>query len=171
MRSRSTKSRGCYSIHPSGLILSSVFVILFLLASNLIWFETPSVACGTPDNTPHARPASNTQANLYGNFLSLSLGRQISSSTLDDETRAGIDEDLEGRSDWFTFQRAYPSNTIPADARLRAWRESRRYETDSKFGLQASQNWRPVGPSPTFSAFWGLTSGRVNAVAISPANS
>src|SRR5262249_42197912 len=97
--------------------------------------------------------------------------RQISSSTLDDETRAGIDEDLEGRSDWFTFQRAYPSNTIPADARLRAWRESRRYETDSKFGLQASQNWRPVGPSPTFSAFWGLTSGRVNAVAISPANS
>src|ERR1044071_3597296 len=30
-------------------------------------------------------------------------------------------EDSEGRNDWFTYQRAYPFETIPADARRRAF--------------------------------------------------
>src|ERR1700759_3363573 len=30
-------------------------------------------------------------------------------------------EDIDGRGDWFTYQRNYPFNGIPADARRRAW--------------------------------------------------
>src|SRR5215470_13796172 len=98
MRRRSTTSSGRYSIHPHcGLIPISVFGILFLLSSNIIWFGTPWVVGGTPDNTLHVRQASNAKTNIYGNFLSPGQSRQISPTTLDDETRAGIEEDVEGR--------------------------------------------------------------------------
>jgi len=88
------------------------------------------------------------------------------------KSRAGIEEDTEGRSDWFTFQRSYPSNLIPADARLKAWQQRSRIEIDA-FVPQASSTWRPIGPSPTESAWlgaWGMTSGRVNSIAVSPVN-
>src|SRR6185295_15516087 len=88
------------------------------------------------------------------------------------ESRPGIEEDTEGRSDWFTFQRSYPSNSIPSDARLKAWQQTSRIEIDS-FVPQASSTWRPIGPSPTESAWfgaWGMTSGRVNSIAVSPVN-
>lgn len=93
------------------------------------------------------------------------------------KSEAGIDEDTEGRTDWFTFQRAYPSNSIPADARLKAWEsqpENHLYKLNGAVVPQATQTWRAIGPSPTFSSWysaWGLTSGRVNSIAVSPANS
>lgn len=86
----------------------------------------------------------------------------------------GVDEDQEGRSDWFTFQRTYPANVIPPDARLKAWAARLEYHLNSVFVPQAAQSWRAIGPAPTVSAWynaWGLTSGRVNAVGVSPANS
>lgn len=92
----------------------------------------------------------------------------------EDEARPGLEEDTEGRSDWFIFQRAYPANSIPPDARLRAWESRPRYQLDSLVGPQAAQTWHSIGPSPTVSAwlpFWGLTSGRVNSVAVSPTSS
>ena len=93
--------------------------------------------------------------------------------SIEPESRPAIEEDTEGRSDWFTFQRTYPSNSIPADARLKAWNSLPSYQVNSLVP-QASKIWRPIGPTATVSAwypFWGLTSGRVNAVAVSPANS
>lgn len=82
-------------------------------------------------------------------------------------------EDLDGRDDWFYFQRTYPSHSLPRDARRAAWDRKRRIEVNSPVGASDSGNWQPIGPSPTVPAFsnnWGLTSGRVNAVAVSPGN-
>jgi len=104
----------------------------------------------------------------------LRLTPSLFPSTAETESRPSLEEDTEGRSDWFTFQRTYPSNSIPPDARLRAWNSRPRYQLDSVVVPQAAQTWRAIGPTATVSAwypFWGLTSGRVNSVAVSPANS
>ncbi len=81
-------------------------------------------------------------------------------------------EDTEARSDWFLSQRLYPSNTLPEDARRRAWESVSRMRTESQVTPAASRAWRAIGPSPTISAFrgWGVTSGRINAIALSPAH-
>ena len=147
----------------------STFVVLgiLLIAFNLT--REPSSLISTLERTRDRRSRSEAKPAFPGNFRSFEFSRKISLPT--NQTRQAIEEDVEGRSDWFAFQRSYPSNTIPADARLKAWREIPRYQIDGAFGPQASATWRAIGPSPTFSSFWGLTSGRVNAIAISPAKS
>src|SRR5438105_9911270 len=83
-------------------------------------------------------------------------------------------EDTEGRNDWFTTQRACPFETIPADARRRAFDALSRMRTQSLVHIEAARRWQPIGPAPTFSAYmanWGNTSGRINAIAVSPADS
>jgi photosystem II stability/assembly factor-like uncharacterized protein len=82
-------------------------------------------------------------------------------------------EDLQSRSDWFLFQRTYPFGSLPAEARRKAWELSRRASAEALAVPLLAQRWQAIGPSPTISAFfsnWGLTSGRVNTIAISPAN-
>jgi photosystem II stability/assembly factor-like uncharacterized protein len=77
-------------------------------------------------------------------------------------------EDPKGRREWFFAQRAYPFGELPADGRRRAWEAAPR--AAARGGAPA---WRPLGPLPSASAFidnWGLTSGRINAVAVSPAD-
>lgn len=85
------------------------------------------------------------------------------------------EEETEGRNDWFLFQRTYPFGSIPRDSRLRAWAESQaRYQPASEILPQANKTWRSIGPSPTISSWsfaWGVTSGRVNSIAVSPADS
>jgi photosystem II stability/assembly factor-like uncharacterized protein len=86
-------------------------------------------------------------------------------------TESGDDPD--GRTDWFLFQRTYPSGSLPSDARLQAWKSIPKFQTES-FDPQAALGWRPIGPSPTWPAFrgnWGLTSGRINSIAVSPSRS
>jgi photosystem II stability/assembly factor-like uncharacterized protein len=69
------------------------------------------------------------------------------------------------------YQRMYPFNEIPENARREAFEESRRQS-----GLQpqgAGTTWMPIGPRPTTSAYQangGFNSGRINAIAVSPAN-
>ncbi|HKP13295.1 MAG TPA: hypothetical protein VJZ91_14340, partial [Blastocatellia bacterium] len=90
------------------------------------------------------------------------------------EAAADEFEDTEGRGDWFTYQRAYPFDAIPADARRRAWDALGRMRAQSLVHIEAARRWQPIGPSPAVSAYmsnWGNTSGRVNAIAVSPANS
>ncbi|MDQ3323804.1 MAG: hypothetical protein M3525_15425, partial [Acidobacteriota bacterium] len=82
-----------------------------------------------------------------------------------------FEENVEKRRDWFNFQRAYPFNEIPADARRKA-SEKRPKEAISANGLETPA-WQSIGPLSTNSYFpgnWGLTSGRVNAIAVSPSN-
>ncbi len=85
--------------------------------------------------------------------------------------RKQFEEDPNERSRWFYSLRAYPYKTIPSDARRRAW------ERRPRTGLapqQATGEWVNIGPAPTISAVpnnWQETSGRINAIAVSPANS
>lgn len=85
--------------------------------------------------------------------------------------RKQFEEDPNERSRWFYSLRAYPYKTIPVDARRRAW------ERRPRAGLapqQATGEWVNIGPAPTISAVpnnWQETSGRINAIAVSPANS
>ncbi|HKQ08386.1 MAG TPA: hypothetical protein VJ464_24920 [Blastocatellia bacterium] len=82
-------------------------------------------------------------------------------------------EDTEGRNDWFAYQRAYPHNTIPADARRRALESLSRMRAQSLVEATAARRWQPIGPQPTVSSYmgnWGNTSGRINAIAVSPAD-
>ena len=83
--------------------------------------------------------------------------------------------EVEGREDWFYFQRAYPFGAIPADGRRRAW-DTRPPNAKTGVSTDAAQiqSWRAIGPAPTSSYLlnnWGVTSGRINAIAVSPANS
>jgi photosystem II stability/assembly factor-like uncharacterized protein len=82
------------------------------------------------------------------------------------------DDDGEGRGRWFYFKRAYPSGQIPAGARRRAW-ESRPGKGRPLRQLNGAALWTPIGPAPTTPRFpnnWGHTAGRVNAVAVNPAD-
>src|SRR5262245_6933356 len=78
------------------------------------------------------------------------------------------DEHRQMRDDWFVFQRQYPFDAIPGQGRRRAWLSLPR----SEFRTQAAgETWQPIGPMPITSApleSWGLTNGRVTAVAVSP---
>lgn len=79
--------------------------------------------------------------------------------------------DVEQRRQWFLFQRTFPFDKVPEDARRKAFLSR---PTDAKSGNSPTAlQWQQIGPRPTTSAFpnnWGLTSGRINAVAVSPSN-
>jgi hypothetical protein len=82
-----------------------------------------------------------------------------------------FESDPEERKEWFISQRMYPFNKLPDDARRRAW--ASRPPDAPGFGLFDSPRWKPIGPRPTLSDFpnnWGVTSGRINSVAVSPAD-
>ncbi len=80
-----------------------------------------------------------------------------------------FEADAEMRQEWFMRERTFPSGTIPDDARRRAW-ENR--PPDAQDGLTAAATWQSIGPAPTQSDIpnWGVTSGRINAIAVSPSN-
>jgi photosystem II stability/assembly factor-like uncharacterized protein len=169
MRRRWTSKTQSNSFHFHYRLIPILTIgLAFLLTSSL--FVDSSVLSSLRNKRRHHTSSvfERRPHNPYQGSLSRSISRQIHFSAPEYESRPGIEEDVEGRSDWFTFQRTYPSNIIPPDARLRAWREMLRYQIDS-VGPQAAATWRAIGPSPTVSAFWGLTSGRVNTIAVSPA--
>ncbi len=77
----------------------------------------------------------------------------------------------EARDEWFIQQRRYPFDKIPNDARAAAW--ASRPATDQALLIPNAPGWVSIGPKPTTSAFpanWGVTSGRVNSIAVSPTN-
>jgi photosystem II stability/assembly factor-like uncharacterized protein len=79
------------------------------------------------------------------------------------------DDDQAGRRDWFLRDLIYPTGTIPQDARRKAWLK-RPADAPKTSGVPT---WRAIGPQPTTAAFpdnWGDTSGRINSIAISPAD-
>ncbi|HYP00007.1 MAG TPA: hypothetical protein VER76_07430, partial [Pyrinomonadaceae bacterium] len=85
-------------------------------------------------------------------------------------------EIIDERERWFMMQRAYPFDKPPADGRLRAYLSRPKDAGRGKDGSSAyslAQTWRSIGPSPTTPAFpsnWGMTSGRINSIAIHPTN-
>jgi len=99
------------------------------------------------------------------------------------------------RAEWFFRQRAYPLKHIPAGVRIRALEQARQMREErgtfmqrflAKANLQNStspisagpqqiavsmSNWTPIGPQPTTSTYFNLTSGRVVALAVDPCDS
>ncbi|HEX8633849.1 MAG TPA: carboxypeptidase regulatory-like domain-containing protein [Pyrinomonadaceae bacterium] len=106
--------------------------------------------------------------------------RQPSSAGIDEPT-IGDPEDgderevIDARQQWFMMQRAYPFDAPPAEGRLKAWlarpKDAGRGKDGSIDTRSLAQSWRNIGPSPTTPAFpnnWGVTSGRLNSIAVHP---
>ncbi len=98
-------------------------------------------------------------------------GRDLDYNAPKIEGEEEAEGDAEKRIEWFIQQRQYPFDKIPDDARRLAF-ESRPEESQQGARPTAAV-WTPIGPNPTTSFFpnnWGVTSGRINAIAVSPAN-
>ena len=99
----------------------------------------------------------------------LAPGKKTRAATPVRRENESIQEDVAGRENWFWFQRTFPFNDLPDDARRRAW-DSR--PIDKGIRTEAL-TWQPIGPVSTSSAYvnqWGTTSGRISAIAIAPNN-
>lgn len=81
-------------------------------------------------------------------------------------------EDIaEKRERWFFQQRAYPFDSIPADARRKAFEAVHRAETSITGDAAFAPYWRAVGPEPVQVFWpWRFATGRVKALAICPAD-
>jgi photosystem II stability/assembly factor-like uncharacterized protein len=114
------------------------------------------------------------------NFLE-QLSPSGATTTAATPQREGSDIEFEEkgkeRRDWFLFQRTYPNDAIPARARQLAQGQRRRMrllkQGNPTANITDTFAWRSIGPRSTI-AFYGnqigQTSGRLNAVSISPAN-
>ena len=110
-------------------------------------------------------------------FMGLGAMREnveLASGDVDSDSQAEPvrEDDPNGRADWFMYQRMYPFDKVPDGARRLAFEEVlRRGEGFGPAG--AGTTWSRIGPFPTTSAFpnnGGFTSGRINTIAVSPAN-
>jgi photosystem II stability/assembly factor-like uncharacterized protein len=86
----------------------------------------------------------------------------------------GTHEDPNWRLNWFLFQRTYPFDTLPSQGRFNAFGNAIAANQAAPQPTLPSltERWRPVGPTsiqPKFPSM-GLTSGRISAIAISPAD-
>ncbi|MBP9109482.1 MAG: hypothetical protein KBF83_07990 [Pyrinomonadaceae bacterium] len=79
-------------------------------------------------------------------------------------------DDPDGRASWFMEQRIYPFEKVPDNARRDAWQDVvNRGEGFGPAGIGTT--WTQLGPAPTSgNGPGGVVSGRINAIAISPAN-
>ena len=79
----------------------------------------------------------------------------------------------ERRRKWFLFQRTYPFDSMPPNGRRDAWNAIQGRGLSTFATAAAIDTWEPIGPHSTISAFpgnWGNTSGRINSIAVSPAD-
>ena len=89
-----------------------------------------------------------------------------------DRDAPASDDDPNGRANWFMYQRVYPFDKVPDGARRAAFEDM--LSRGQGLGPEGTgATWTPIGPFPTTSAFpanGGFTSGRINSIAVSPAN-
>jgi hypothetical protein len=121
---------------------------------------------GAATATPAARPG---KAKAAGEINEPGIGEQGEQEDGDER------EVIDARQQWFMQQRAYPFDAPPAEGRLKAWltrpKDGVRGKDVDNVTRAAGQAWRSIGPSPTTPAFpgnWGVTSGRVNSIAVHP---
>ena len=102
----------------------------------------------------------------------------IGEPTIGEEEEEGEEhENIDARERWFMMQRAYPFDAPPAEGRFKAFlsrpKDVGRGKDSGGSTYSIAQTWRSIGPSPTTPAFpnnWGVTSGRINSIAIHPTN-
>ena len=100
---------------------------------------------------------------------------EINEPSIGDQEDGDEREVIDARQRWFMMQRSYPFDAPPAEGRLKAWvsrpKDAGRGKGGDSDTRSAGQAWRSIGPSPTTPAFpnnWGVTSGRLNAIAVHP---
>jgi len=100
---------------------------------------------------------------------------QINEPSIGDQEDGDEREVIDARQQWFMMQRAYPFAVPPAEGRLKAWLARPKDGGRGKDGgietRAMMQVWRSIGPSPTTPYFpnnWGVTSGRLNSIAVHP---
>ncbi len=91
---------------------------------------------------------------------------------LPNEREEETHEDPKWRLNWFLFQRAFPADTLPSQGRFAAFSASVATTPQPSPQPSPAGVWRHLGPMPIAAKFpsMGVTSGRVNAIAISPAD-
>ncbi|HEY0006745.1 MAG TPA: carboxypeptidase regulatory-like domain-containing protein [Pyrinomonadaceae bacterium] len=150
--------------------LVSLAVCLLLLLTSAAW---------TTASTPKTqkRQAQTTRRQISRRpartFKTRKARTEAALETEHREGAAGDEDDPDGRDNWFIFQRTYPYDSLPQEARRRAW--ANRPLRDKRGNETEAQIWQPIGPSPAApqaSLFpnFGYNSGRINAIAISPVN-
>ena len=156
-----------------------------LFAAGSLLFSAATVEAAPRKVAPRVqkkRPAMKRRANVRRGTRNGASQRARTSNvpaTLDAPGIGGEEgegEKIDERQRWFMMQRAYPYDTPPAEGRLKAYlarpKDARRGK-DVNNVYAVEQAWRNIGPAPTTPAFpdnWGLTSGRLNSIAIHPTN-
>ncbi len=163
------------SLHTIKLLL-----ITLLCLTGWLWPSAVSVSAAPQRRAGAQRHARHGRRSLRRRAVRAVPARaeRFDEASARGEVESEGGEEVERREDWFLFQRSYPYSTPPANARRAAWAERRRGKGDADdlwpFAAATSlATWRAIGPAPTNSAFisnWGQTSGRINSIAISPAD-
>jgi hypothetical protein len=93
------------------------------------------------------------------------------------QTEDEFEGNSEERRNWFSFQRTFPNDKIPLGARRIAAAQRRRMTMfksgDPTKSAAETFAWNSVGPTRTIANFFsqiGLTSGRINSIAVAPDN-
>jgi hypothetical protein len=121
-----------------------------------------------------SRPRPATRARLAAKSHK-AASVKLNEPSIGDQEDGDEREVIDARRQWFMMQRAYPFDAPPAEGRLRAWlarpKDAGRGKDGNSDTRSVAQTWRSIGPSPTTPAFpdnWGLTSGRLNSIAVHP---
>jgi photosystem II stability/assembly factor-like uncharacterized protein len=79
-------------------------------------------------------------------------------------------DDYRRHEEWFRFQRMYPNKNVPTDARRKAWESLKKQRGLSPQATGPA--WSSIGPISTTTDFPAdpLETGRINSIAVSPAN-
>jgi photosystem II stability/assembly factor-like uncharacterized protein len=155
------------------LHLSSNAKLHFSFGALLLTFFIGSLTLSAAELKPKKRAAQKATAQKQlARQKTKKTPRNISAPIPTPRTEEQRESDVEQRREWFMFRRTFPNNDLPAEARRKAWLA--RPDDASFEGLtDAAPQWRQIGPQPTSSFFpsnWGLTSGRINAIAVAPNN-
>jgi photosystem II stability/assembly factor-like uncharacterized protein len=99
---------------------------------------------------------------------------EVTAGAENSTTSVGVYEDPKWRLNWFLFQRTFPFDTLPSQGRFNAFFNATvtPQPTPQASPSPITERWRPIGPSPISPKYpsMGDTSGRVSAIAVSPAD-
>lgn len=150
-----------------------MFVALLVLQSLFLGIVPPNVSGQAkplvrkaPEST---RPAAVTQTDEKSPFEIAAKGVAPLPAIGGKRDNKLFESDAGLRREWFRFQRSYPFPDIPAKARENAFAQA-----ESLSIAPMVETWQPIGPRPTTSLYdssVGIVSGRINAIAASPADS